>query len=443
MTVDRSSQRSSGTSANPSGTVKGDRPVIAVLADQWEPKSEEGWATRQVAGALACSADVHVITPQGIVPSQRVDSVFTLHETATPSSPTAAVRRELLIEAISDTGWSTTGRLLPEYGRLLDRDLLDCWSASSDILAGLRPDIVVIAGHQHLGALDAVDRVAPDVPIVLLALGSDLNSLAFPHFDRIFDRSQAVLAITETERLAIVEHHGGADRVHRIGAPLAANPSALNEPNTWVGTTDYVFVISSTKTHANEEAVALARLIRLRFPENPVGISATDAFSVWHQGRVGEGWPVERSSDLTRLMAWARVVIDLRPGPLFGRRCVDSLLYGTPIIVPGNSRAREHAELGRGGLWFDTPGELAWCVEAMLDPEVRATFSAQGKAYAEDAFGSTDGYIERVLVATGKACSDVGEIGMGGQIVIPSVGGIGAGVGGIGAGVETSLPITA
>jgi len=237
--------------------------VIAVLADQWEPKSEEGWATRQVAGALACSADVHVITPQGIVPSQRVDSVFTLHETATPSSPTAAVRRELLIEAISDTGWSTTGRLLPKYGRLLDRDLLDCWSASSDILAGLRPDIVVIAGHQHLGALDAVDRVAPDVPIVLLALGSDLNSLAFPHFDRIFDRSQAVLAITETERLAIVEHHGGADRVHRIGAPLAANPSALNEPNTWVGTTDYVFVISSTKTHANEEAVALVARTKL------------------------------------------------------------------------------------------------------------------------------------------------------------------------------------
>jgi hypothetical protein len=79
----------------------------------------------------------------------------------------------------------------------------------------------------------------------------------------------------------------------------------------------------------------------------------------------------------------------------------------------------------------------------MLDPVVRSTFSAQGKAYAEDAFGSTDGFIERVLVATGKACSDVGEIGMGGQIVIPSVGGIGAGVGGIGAGGATSLPITA
>src|SRR5665811_1891241 len=103
---------------------------------------------------------------------------------------------------------------------------------------------------------------------------------------------------------------------------------------------------------------------------------------------------------------------------------------------PGKLTGTRARRTGPGRLWFDTPGELAWCVEAMLDPEVRATFSAQGKAYAEDAFGSTDGYIERVLVATRKACSDVGEIGIGGQIVIP-------GAGGIGAGGATSLPITA
>jgi hypothetical protein len=385
-----------------------DRPLIAVLTNRWESKTEEGWATRQVAGALACAADVHVITPQGDTPVQRTDSVFIVHEMATPSGAAAEIRRDLLIEAISETGSGETERLLPEFGRLLDRDLLRCWDGASDLISGLHPDMVVIAGHQLVGAVDAVDRVAPDLPVVLLALGSDLDSLSFPHFDRVFDRARSVLAITETERLAVIEHHGGAERVHRIGAPLAANPSALNEPNTWVGKTDYVFVITGSKTHADEEAVALARLIRLRFPENPVAISATDALSVWHQGRLGEGWPVERSSDLTRLMAWARVVVDLRPGPLFGRRGVDSLLYGTPIIVPGNSRAREHAELGGGGLWFDTPGELAWCVEAMLDPEVRAVFSTQGRTYAEAAYGSTDAFIRRVLIAAGDAATGDG-----------------------------------
>jgi hypothetical protein len=299
--------------------------------------------------------------------------------------------------------------------------------------------MVVIAGHQQVGALDAVDRVAPDLPVMLLALGSDLDSLSFPHFNRVFDRAQTVLAVTETERLAIIEHHGGADRVHRIGAPLAANPSALNEPNTWVGKTDYVFVITGTKTHADEETVALARLIRLRFPENPVAISATDALGVWHQGRLGEGWPVERSSDLTRLMAWARVVVDLRPGPLFGRRGVDSLLYGTPIIVPGNSRAREHAELGGGGLWFDTPGQLVWCVEAMLDPEIRSIFSAQGQDYAEAAYGSTDGFIQRVLMAADDAFTSGGVRGIGGSWL---PGGKGT-IPGADSGVRASLSITA
>jgi hypothetical protein len=412
--------------------VSDDRPLVAVLTPRWESKTEEGWATRQVAGALACAADVHVITPEAESPRQRTDSVFTIHEMGTSTGGAAEIRRDLLIEAISETGSGAAQRLLPEFGRLLDRDLIDCWRGASDLISGLHPDIVVIAGHKQVGALDAIDRVAPDVPVVLVALGADLNSVAFPHFGRVFDRAQAVLAITETERLSIIEHHGGADRVHCIGAPLAANPSALNEPNTWVGKTDYVFIITSAKTEADEEAVALARLVRLRFPENPVGISATDAFSVWHQGRLGEGWPVERSSDLIRLMAWARVVVDLRPGPLFGRRCVDSLLFGTPIVVPGNSRAREHAELGGGGLWFDTPGQLVWCVEAMLDPEVRAAFSTQGRAYAEEAYGSTDGFIQRVLIATGNA-NIGGASGMGGDVA-RSNGGIGT---------AARLPITA
>ena len=102
-------------------------------------------------------------------------------------------------------------------------------------------------------------------------------------------------------------------------------------------------------------------------------------------------------------MAWARVTVDLRPGTLFARRCVDSLLYGTPIVVPHDSRAREHAERGRGGLWFADPGELTWCVEALLEPEVHDSFARQGQAYAEEEYGSTDRFIDRVLEGCGLA----------------------------------------
>ena len=188
---------------------------------------------------------------------------------------------------------------------------------------------------------------------------------------------------------------------------MAANPSALSEPNSWVGTTDYVLVLTDADSEADEEAVELARLIRLRFPDHPMAISYTDVFVVWHQGRWVPGWPVERSSDLARLMAWARAVVDLRPGPLFARRCVDSLLFGTPIIVPADSRAREHAQQGAGGLWFSTPGELTWCIEALLRPEQREPFSRQGRAYAEEYFGSTDRFTRRVVDGTGLAGAPV------------------------------------
>ena len=79
------------------------RPAIAVLSPHWESASEEGWTTRQVAGALSIGADVHVITPEGEAPSTSVDGVFTLHRLGTPPAPTAATRRRVLIEGIAAT----------------------------------------------------------------------------------------------------------------------------------------------------------------------------------------------------------------------------------------------------------------------------------------------------------------------------------------------------
>jgi hypothetical protein len=381
----------------------GDRPLVAVLVAHWETTTEQGWITRQVAGALACLADVHVVTPDGKVAGPAADGTFRLHRLATPIDPATELRRDLLVDALSHTG-PVRGTVMPlELSALIDEGLIDPWRSADEVLTALQPDLIVIAGHQNVGALAAVDRSAPATPISLVALGTELHSLAFPSFDRLFDRAASVLTVTENERLTILRSHDGADRVHRIGAPLAANPSALSEPNTWVGATDYILVVTGAGSEEDHVETELSRLLRLRFPDNPVGIAHRDSFCAWHQGRLNQGWAIERSSDMARLMAWARVTVDLRPGRLFARRCVDSLLYGTPIVVPHDSRAREHAERGQGGLWFTNPSELTWCVEALLDPTTRDTFSAQGRDYAEEEYGSTDRFIERVATGCGLA----------------------------------------
>ncbi|HUY66048.1 MAG TPA: hypothetical protein VMV06_04470 [Acidimicrobiales bacterium] len=376
------------------------RPAVAVLTAHWETTSEAGWITRQVAGALACSADVHVIIPDGAGPAVAMDGVFSVHWLGTPICPAAELRRELLVEGISETGTGGGLAMTPELGALLDEDLIEPWAGAADVLTALLPDLVVIADHRNIGALRAADHHSPEVPVVLLALGSDARSLAFPHFDPLFDRADTVLAATETERSLIVQHHGSPGKVRRIGAALAANPSVLTEPNPWVGATEYVLVLTGVDEEGEHEENELSRLLRVRFPDNPVGIAHNDAFCAWHEGRVTRGWPIERSSDLDRLMAWARVTVDLRPGRLLARRCVTSLLFGTPIVVPEHSRAQEHAKRGGGGLWFSNPADLAWCVEALLEPSTRQLFSTQGRTYAEEEYGSTDAFIDRV----GKAC---------------------------------------
>jgi hypothetical protein len=105
---------------------------------------------------------------------------------------------------------------------------------------------------------------------------------------------------------------------------------------------------------------------------------------------------VARGTDLLRLVAWATSTVDLRPGSLVARRSLESLLYGGPIIVPADSRAREHAVLGRAGLWFYGPGDLAWCVEALFDDEVHGALSRQGRHYAETRYAGSGSFVDRV-----------------------------------------------
>jgi hypothetical protein len=389
------------------GHRRGSRPVVAVLATRWESRSEEGWITRQVAGALACAADVHVITPEGDVAGTSVDSVFSLHRLASPVDPLAEVGRDLLIEGLSaSTAVDGTG-VPDEVAGLIDRGLVEPWRDATEVLSTVGPDLIVIAGHQNVGALTAVDRGSLEAEQVLLALASDDDAVAFPHFDHIVERCTSVLTVTESERSSIADHHGNPDKVHRIGAPLSANSSVLGEPNTWVGDNETIVVVTDVATDSDHEETELARLVRLQFPDNPVGVIHTDAFDAWHQGRLNRGWAVQRSSDLARLMAWARVTVDLHPGRLFARGSVDSLLYGTPIVVPAHSRAREHAARGRGGLWFDNPAELTWCIEALLDSPVHDSLARQGRAYAAEEYGSTERFIERVVDSCGLTSAAV------------------------------------
>ncbi len=270
-------------------------PPVVVLTDCWESTTEPGWITRQVAGALACVADVHVMTVDDAHTGTTTDSVFTVHRT---------------------------------NRRLATRDIEE--------VVGKRPAAVLLAGRQWLGLADLVDRIGvnDEVPISVLALAAEWDDQDPNTGVPALDRAGSILVVTDDGREALADFPGGHGPVHVIDAPLAANPSAGSEPDPLVGYAAYVVVHTDVDERAADPAVELAHLVRITFPDRVVAVLHTDACCVWRRGRVDRTEPIHRPSDIARLTAWAWLTVDLRPGRLFARRCLESLLFGTPIVVP-------------------------------------------------------------------------------------------------------------
>jgi len=398
------------------GTLRGNGPTVAVLARTWSTQSEAGWALRQVAGAIACFADVHVITPQGKHPARRADGVFTVHELGSAPDPALEARRDVLVDAVLAAGGSqdfmrrvaplelvTSARSDDPAVRVVEAlvtgELAACWEPGIGVLSEIGPQVVVVADYRQVGTLRMLDQLHPEVPLAVVPLGTDLDAMVFPAFAPLFERAAAALVFTESE-LHTLERAYGDGLVRNVGLPMSANRGVLREPNAYLRERDYVLVLTGTSQESAERSAALARLLCARFARQNVAVVTTSSFTVSLNGIAGRPQPAAAGSDLLRLMAWARAMVDLRPGRLLARRCLESLLYSTPIVVPAASRAQEHALAG-GGLWFEQPSELLWCVEAMLDPRLSDKLGVQGRHYAEMRYGSTDSFVENVASAIG------------------------------------------
>ena len=114
---------------------------------------------------------------------------------------------------------------------------------------------------------------------------------------------------------------------------------------------------------------------------------------------------METRTDLWRLFAHARGVIDLRPGPLVARECVEAQLVGTPVLAPTGSIGAEHGAAG-GGLCFSNVDELLRAVASLEDRGVRDKLSKKGRTVAEERYGHPDRLVDRmahIVAAVEKA----------------------------------------
>ncbi|MCL4413940.1 MAG: hypothetical protein ACYCUF_08945 [Acidimicrobiales bacterium] len=187
-------------------------------------------------------------------------------------------------------------------------------------------------------------------------------------------------------------------RVDDVGLFLPTNPLAAQRPFLGFGPDSYVLVLCGDNDGANARWLA-AGLARRHM------ITVYAGFATEWQGRSPLGTlPVGTRTDLWRLMARASVTVDLSPGEVVARECVESLLYGTPIVVPAGSTAAGHAARG-GGLWYSSLPELFGCIEALDDPDTRLALSEQGRSYATSRYGDAGSFVERVARAVGASPS--------------------------------------
>ena len=317
------------------------------LSGAWKrPGSELSFVTRALAGAVSRTNPVTVLVPSAPGPTEP-DGAFDLIG--------AGVGRDGSWPAASAAVWP--GRLPEETTIVVDQ-----------------PDPAVLA---------LLDLHAPGRPVHTIM-----------PTDPVSPRPLRPLHFTGSAASATSDF---------IGLHVPINPLAATHRHNGLGFTGYLLVLSDRVGPLEvSPPTPMVAWLTARFPQKEIVVVEDATAAVW-RGRVLRGIvDVYTRTDLWRLVAHARVTVDLAPGPIIARECIESLRFGTPILVPAASAARPHAEAG-GGIAFSGYPELLAGVAHLFDDDVRATMSSRGRSYADARYGDQPAFVEGVAGSLGTS----------------------------------------
>jgi hypothetical protein len=392
------------------------RPRVVIVADSWGSDwGERAAATRLVAGALALRASVSVVSIEDLSdqstqqPPLRYDGVFPVYSISAPADRGDSVgahgRRDDLLRSdlLRASFMRQPGRILPELAAesLLEEASLPSTDAFLKMVS-LEPDVVILAGPATfwMGRALAVDASRPRV--VLLPLCGDDPVLSSSAFRAAVAPVDAIGAFSGSEFDRVLRHLEGAaiSRLHHLEIALPVNRLAASAGMAGLRPFGrYVLVISafdddwsSGRCPPHEYLRHVLGHVSIAEVKRP-GWVVTSADGQ----RFDIPWAATRMN-LWRLMAGAEMTVDVRsPGPI-GREAVESLRFGTPVVVPSDSVAAEHARQSNGGLWYRNPGEMVDCARALLDDEsLRARLGASGAEWAEQHHGDMESFVEGAI----------------------------------------------
>jgi hypothetical protein len=227
-----------------------------------------------------------------------------------------------------------------------------------------------LAQQPSTNSIWIVDQPSPDAIALARNLGSEGVVFTIARVDGALGIGLRHLPLTPAE----------APKSIAFGPYVPINPLASTYRHTGFGFTNYILVLTDRPGDPPcEEPTPRVAWLTSRFYDQYVVVLEGGHAAAW-KGRALRGVvDVHTRTDLWRLMAHARVTVDLSPGSIIARECIESLRFGTPIVVPAASVGAEHG--GAGSTYADV-ADLLERIELLLDQSERQRLSRQGLDYA-------------------------------------------------------------
>lgn len=243
---------------------------------------------------------------------------------------------------------------------------------------------------QGIGADHAL-RWPDAVPVNALVVVDDLTDAVDDLLVRAGVPAASYLTPQEAERGSTRQwiHVGAGDGSPLLSPYVPVSEVATRHRHRGFGFTGYQLVLAGG-LEPHDDPPAPVTWLSAAFHGCDIVVVAGGAASAW-KGRALRGQAcVDTRMDLWRLMAHASVCVDLEPGPLIARECIEALRLGTPIVVPEMAGpAATHARASGSGTFGD-PAELIEAVGTLSSSTRRAVASDSGRRYADAAFGDPE-----------------------------------------------------
>lgn len=353
---------------------KAGSPVVIVAA-RWPERDDEAKdAARQIAGALAVERPVAVVSLEetGNASSVFYDGIFPIH--TVPAGRAGSGMRDALRLRSSDE---------EVLGELAAMELASPEGALA-VLEALSPELILLAGLETLSVAAALAQEKSPSRRLALPLAGPARLLSSRRFGRLLGTCQQVICFTGQEQELVAGGLGPSSTTEVLCVTLDLPASAEAERRDLAGVTTDGEYLALLTSWGGEPSFEPTDHTAWRAAFGAVGLAelAAERWLVSAPTRSHEvPFPPTRF-DAWRIMAGALATVDLRqPGPI-GRECLESLSFGTPVVVPAGSAAASHVAASGGGLTYGDAGELVRAVRRLVsEPSLRAELSQKGRSW--------------------------------------------------------------